>query len=142
MEAIAGSSSEVVTVIDNARASKKHYTYLGECELPSSVNAVVSNDDLLIDILLRLPVLSLFLFKSVSKRWLSLITSPDFVLRHRSTDPNLHPPCGLFLQIPMRNWLVPEYDFVSFDSRIPSKRSTAFTFGSDAGRNADILQSL
>nr|XP_043631626.1 F-box protein At5g07610-like [Erigeron canadensis] len=44
----------------------------------SSVHQVVFNDDLLIEILLRLPVISLLFFKSVSKRWLSLITSPAF----------------------------------------------------------------
>nr|GEZ48730.1 hypothetical protein [Tanacetum cinerariifolium] len=56
-------------------------------------------------------------------------------------NPYLHPLCGLFLQIPKRNRLKLEHDFVSFDNPIPSKRSTAFTIGSNAGRNADILQS-
>nr|GEV83013.1 hypothetical protein [Tanacetum cinerariifolium] len=56
-------------------------------------------------------------------------------------NPYLHPLCGLFLQIPKRNRLKLEYDFVSFDNPIPSKRSTAFTIGSNAGRNADSLQS-
>ncbi|KAK9051346.1 hypothetical protein SSX86_027973 [Deinandra increscens subsp. villosa] len=55
-------------------------------EVPSSAHAVVSNDDLLTEILLRLPVSSLVIFKSVSKRWLNLITNPNFTLR-RSQNP-------------------------------------------------------
>ncbi|KAK1419316.1 hypothetical protein QVD17_28481 [Tagetes erecta] len=47
----------------------------------SSTHAVISNDDLLIEILFRLPIFSLHLFKSVSKRWLTLITDPNFTLR-------------------------------------------------------------
>ncbi|KAK1354874.1 F-box domain-containing protein [Heracleum sosnowskyi] len=45
-------------------------------------------EDLLFQILLRLPVKSLVRFKAVSKTWLSLTTSPDFVksqLRHALT---------------------------------------------------------
>ncbi|GJR65627.1 cytosolic glyceraldehyde-3-phosphate dehydrogenase [Tanacetum coccineum] len=42
------------------------------------VHTVLSNEDLLIEILLRFPAISLHLFKSVSKHWLSLITSPAF----------------------------------------------------------------
>jgi hypothetical protein len=64
-------------------------------DLPSSVHTVVSNDDLLIEILLRLPVISLFLCKSVSKRWLSLFKDAQFTLR-LSQIPKLYPSCGLF----------------------------------------------
>ncbi|KAF7811480.1 F-box protein [Senna tora] len=48
---------------------------------PSSPNIVADNDDLLIEILLRLPIKSLLKFKSVSKRWLSLISNPQFSRR-------------------------------------------------------------
>lgn len=46
----------------------------------SSVQSVISNDDLLTEILVRLPLLSLVLFKSVSKRWLSLIKVANVAL--------------------------------------------------------------
>ncbi|WOH01320.1 hypothetical protein DCAR_0520702 [Daucus carota subsp. sativus] len=46
--------------------------------MASAVN-VASNEDLLIQILLHVPIKTLMAFKSVSKHWLSLITSPGFV---------------------------------------------------------------
>ncbi|GJX17589.1 F-box protein-like protein isoform X1, partial [Tanacetum coccineum] len=110
-------------------------------DLPSSVYTVVSNDDLLIDILLRLPVISLFMFKSVSKRWLSLFKDAHFT-RRLSQITNLDPSCGLFLKIPIPTFPGFKYDFVSFDNiRIPTKRSFPFSFDSEAGRDADVLQS-
>ncbi|XP_026400300.1 F-box protein At5g07610-like [Papaver somniferum] len=57
--------------------------------LPSS--CIASNKDAVTEILLRLPALSLVLFKSVSKGWNSLISDPYFVhtysLRNRLTVP-------------------------------------------------------
>ncbi|XP_047322088.1 F-box protein At5g07610-like [Impatiens glandulifera] len=52
---------------------------------------VASNDDLLLEIFLRLPVKSLLRFKSVSKNWRSLISNPLFIhLRRRQrTHPGL-----------------------------------------------------
>ncbi|KAL4586083.1 hypothetical protein LXL04_010714 [Taraxacum kok-saghyz] len=83
----------------------------------SPANKVFSIDDLLTGILLRLPVRSLLRFKSVSKHWYFLITSPSFkLIRNRSPDP----PLGLF--VPIRNnkpHLV--YDFISFDIENPVK---------------------
>ncbi|KAI3719660.1 hypothetical protein L6452_20562 [Arctium lappa] len=144
METIAGGSSELpsrsTTVIDGGRASKKKITNTGDKRLPSSTHAVLSNDDLLIEILLRLPAISLHLFKSVSKRWLSLITDPNFTLRRYQITNIEQPPSGLFLQ---RSKSSSGYDFVPFDIRIPRNRSpinTALAFGTDAG-NFEILQS-
>ncbi|GJS10195.1 F-box protein-like protein isoform X1 [Tanacetum coccineum] len=110
----------------------------------SSANAVGSNDKLLIEILLLLPAISLFLYKSVSKQWRSLIKCPDFTLR-LSQKPNIDPSFGLFVwgsksndkRKNKRNMF--EYDFISFDIRIPSKISTVFTFNSNTP--AKILQS-
>lgn len=143
METIAGGSSELPswleTVIGEGRASKKQNTNTGDNGLPSSAHAVLSSDDLLIEILLRLPAISIHLFKSVSKRWLSLITDPNFTLR-RSRITNIDPPSGLFLQRPKSS---SGYDFVPFDIRIPANRSpinTSLPFGPDAG-NIEILQS-
>ncbi|GJS31356.1 SGNH hydrolase-type esterase domain-containing protein [Tanacetum coccineum] len=113
----------------------------GNSELPLSVNAVLSNYDLLFEILLRLPALSLVLFKSVSKHWLSLITSPRFVTS-RSKIPNIDPPSALLIRRTTAEIEKLVYDFESFDIRIPSKKSSVFTLGSEAplGR-VKILQS-
>ncbi|XP_028073846.1 F-box protein At5g07610-like [Camellia sinensis] len=56
---------------------------------PSGGAATVSNnDDLLAEILLRLPLKSLVRSKSISKHWLSLISSPFFT-RRLNPNPNL-----------------------------------------------------
>ncbi|XP_024987306.1 F-box protein At5g07610-like isoform X1 [Cynara cardunculus var. scolymus] len=126
-------------MVGGGRASKKQIIDTEDKGLPSSAYEVLSYDDLLIEILLRLPAISLHLFKSVSKRWLSLITDPNFTLR-RSQITNIDPPSGLFLQRP---YVPYDYEFVPFDIRIPSNRSpinTTLAFGPDAG-NFEILQS-
>ena len=103
-------------------------------KFPSSVYKVLSNDDLLMEILLRLPILSLQLFKCISKQWLSLITSPSFTLT-RTRIPTLDPPSGLFIgrgTYDIYNKYKYDIDFVSFDPRIPTKRSVLFSFNSKA----------
>nr|GEW38828.1 hypothetical protein [Tanacetum cinerariifolium] len=87
----------------------------GDNEHPSSVHKVVSSVDLLIEILVRLPLISLHLFRFVSKWWLSLITSPKFIMR-RSQISNLDPTSGLFL---CGNRSSDEHDFLPLDIRIP-----------------------
>lgn len=131
---MAGGSSEVA-------ASRNPYTR--DNNLSSSVHKVLSNDDILMEILLRLPILSLHLFKPVCKQWLSLITSPSFTLRVRTRIPTVDPPSGLFIGRDPS-----EYDFVSFDPRIPTKRSILFPFNLEGGiersfffRKAGIEQS-
>ncbi|GJY92041.1 F-box protein-like protein isoform X1 [Tanacetum coccineum] len=127
MDSNAGSSSQV---------SKK----LNTNRLPSSVESVGSNDDLLSEILPRLPAISLSLFKLVSKRWLSLITSPDVVMRRRQI-PNLDPPSGLFLF--WRDPLI--IKFVPLDNRIQFNTSAldtmSFIFGSEPPAHVEIMQS-
>ncbi|GJY07382.1 SGNH hydrolase-type esterase domain-containing protein [Tanacetum coccineum] len=102
--------------------------------IPSSVSTVISDSDLLIEILVRLPVVSHLLLKSISKHWLSLIKSPYFIFRQQSRNSSLliGSPYGILIKrynVDMRRL---EYDFESFDVRIPSKRSTVFTLGSEA----------
>ncbi|XP_076883787.1 F-box protein At5g07610-like [Bidens hawaiensis] len=98
-----------------------------------STQIVVSNDDLLTEILLRLPVVFLHVFKSVSKRWCTLITNPDFALR-RTQNPSFDSASGLILS----RHKVSEYDFVPLDTRIPVPLPTAFSFNSS---KVEILQS-
>ncbi|MFS7909181.1 putative F-box domain-containing protein [Helianthus anomalus] len=63
-----------------------------------SAEIVFSIDDLLMKILAGLSLASLRLFKSVCKRWLSLITDPTFnALRTRT--PNADHPKGLLFQL-------------------------------------------
>ena len=95
METIGRSSSKVPVPFKDVigregRSSKKLITN------KQSMHAVEYNDDLLIEILIRVPVISLVQFKSVCKRWLSLISNPSFRLR-RNQIPTFDPPCGLFL---------------------------------------------
>ncbi|GJZ96275.1 cytosolic glyceraldehyde-3-phosphate dehydrogenase [Tanacetum coccineum] len=112
----------------------------GDNNLPSSVITVLSNDDLLMEILLRLPFISLHLFKAVSKRWFSLITFPNLTLT-RSKIPSTDPSLGLLIVRDYSCQTV-KYDFVSYDIRIPSKRSTVFTLGSEAPPGSvEIMQS-
>lgn len=59
-----------------------------------SAHIVASIQDLMVEILLRLPIKSLIRFKVVSKKWHSLITNPKFCYL-RNPDPN--PAIGLFL---------------------------------------------
>ncbi|KAF8404539.1 hypothetical protein HHK36_009426 [Tetracentron sinense] len=65
------------------------------------------SDDLLTEILLRLPMKSLLRFKSVSKRWLSLISNPSFCHIHYLRNPVSVSVSGLFMR-----WFS-EFNFVS-----------------------------
>lgn len=48
----------------------------------SSAMDIANDEDLLFEILVRLPPKSLLCFKCVSKQWLSLISSPQFIVTH------------------------------------------------------------
>ncbi|CAL5366780.1 unnamed protein product [Camellia sinensis] len=88
---------------------------------PSSAETVATNDDLLNEILLRLPIRSLLNFKTVSKHWLSLITNPHFV-RRRTRTTQISKPSGLFLQN-FSMLLTPQFDFIPLkpNREIPTK---------------------
>ncbi|GJY90277.1 hypothetical protein Tco_0505473 [Tanacetum coccineum] len=100
---------------------------------------VFTNNDLLAEILIRLHILCIHLFTTVSKQWLQILTSPDFTDRHRKI-PNLDPPAGIFANH-LRSLV--ECDFVSLDSRLNSKKSTmnhSFGFAEEVD-HVRILQS-
>ncbi|GKC41061.1 hypothetical protein Tco_1053445 [Tanacetum coccineum] len=101
----------------------------------SSVQTVISNNDLLTEILVGLPPLSLILFKSVY--WFSLIKDAANLTFRR----NLDPPSGLFI-CKYTSYKKDEasfnYDFVPFDIRIPLL-ATNFTFGPEV--HGDVLHS-
>ncbi|GKB22664.1 hypothetical protein Tco_0862065 [Tanacetum coccineum] len=104
-------------------------------------HSVLTNDDLLTEILIRLPILCIRLFTTVSKQWLRILTSPDFT-RNCHQIPNLDPPAGLFVSHIKHPF---KCDFVSFDSRIQSRKcivENIFALASTkAGMNFKIMQS-
>ena len=77
---------------------------------------IAGNDDLLIEILLRLPIKALIKFKSVSKHWLFLISDPKFS-RHRN--PNPVSASGLFLKRPFWQEFEFEFEFVNLNRTPP-----------------------
>ncbi|KAL0542075.1 hypothetical protein IC582_022164 [Cucumis melo] len=78
----------------------------------TAAELVLSNDDLFVEILLRLPIRSLLRFKSVSKRWLSIISNPNF--SHRRTISHHHNPTPSGIFFPRLNSKSPSFDFVNF----------------------------
>ncbi|XP_057972835.1 F-box protein At5g07610 [Malania oleifera] len=107
----------------------------------STAVAVFGNDDLLTEILIWLPVRSLMKFKSVSRRWLSIITNPYFAhLRNRAHKATDTTASALFLH---RSSLLmnPEFEFVSIVAEDPFPAPFRFlTFVHDP-RGVKILQS-
>ncbi|GKC31012.1 hypothetical protein Tco_1038306 [Tanacetum coccineum] len=83
-------------------------------------HVVLTNDDLLIEILIRLPILCIYLFTTVSKQWLRILNSSIFTL-NCSKIPNLDPPAGLFVNH-LRSLF--ECYFVSLDFRLNLRKST------------------
>ncbi|GJS92497.1 hypothetical protein Tco_0799465 [Tanacetum coccineum] len=107
--------------------TQKHKTHARENSAPPDV--VLTNDDLLTEILIRLPILCIHLFTTISKQWLRILTSLDFI-RNRSQITKVNPSVGLFINH-IRSLF--ECDFVSLDSRLLSKKSAmdnSFTLGS------------
>ncbi|KGN50317.1 F-box protein At5g07610 [Cucumis sativus] len=99
---------------------------------------VLINDDLFFQILLRLPIRSLLRFKSVSKRWLSLISNPNF--SHRRTISH-HPnptPSGIFFPRPTPK--SPPFDFINFTTN-PSRPPFESPHFADDKHGFLILQS-
>ncbi|GJS71567.1 hypothetical protein Tco_0704408 [Tanacetum coccineum] len=102
---------------------------------------VFTNDDLLTEILIRLPILCIHLFITVSKQWLQILTSPDFTDRRRKI-PNLDPPAGIFANHRKRLF---KCEFVSLDPILESRKSAmdnSLTLGfNEEADHVKILQS-
>ncbi|XP_071707918.1 F-box protein At5g07610-like [Rutidosis leptorrhynchoides] len=92
----------VVTMPNNQSSSLLHVAAdkIGYC------------DDLVTEIMLRLPVISLLRFKSVSKSWYSLISHPTFNQLFLKRNPN-PPPSGLYAID--KNTLKQDHYFIPFD---------------------------
>ncbi|KAJ7974833.1 putative F-box family protein [Quillaja saponaria] len=107
-----------------------------------SVISVANNEELLIEILLRLPIKSLLKFKSVSKYWLSLISCSHFSYLHKDHNPFPNSASGLFLRrhSPLVN---PQFSFVDLNLNPDTCSSASFrslTF-IDNPSGVNILQS-
>ncbi|KAL5569810.1 hypothetical protein UlMin_026385 [Ulmus minor] len=107
-----------------------------------SSETIADNDDLLREILVKLPLKSLMKFTSVSKHWLSLISHPDF---NRRRNPFPCSVSGLFLPLFDRsigNSL--EYEFVDLNQSSnptnPPFRSLSFT-NNPSGMGIKIVHS-
>ena len=90
-----------------------------------SAEIIGSNDDLLNQILLRLPIKSLLKFKSVSKHWLSLISNPNFSRCRSSSVPSAA--SGLFFRGFGSGVNNPEFYFLDFDQPSRNPFSSSFT---------------
>lgn len=88
----------------------------------SSSVIIANNVDLLMQILLHLPVKSLLVSKSVSKRWFSLISDPIFIEKHFLENPHSIP--GLFMHNLLSGPYIPELEFVSLDASASSPFNT------------------
>ncbi|KAF3615176.1 hypothetical protein FXO38_28544 [Capsicum annuum] len=85
------------------------------CLSAFSTNQVFSNEEMLIEIFLRLPGKSLVRCKCVSKKWNYLITSPEFTSLRV---PHFNPAIGLLLHC--SSFLInPFHEFVSFSPENP-----------------------
>ena len=96
---------------------------------PSSQQIVLDEQDLLTLILLRLPYRQLMSFKSVSKKWLSLITDTHFSRLLW----NLLPPraSGLFIQHPPKLEFPDKVYFVPLDHKNTPSPFNTLTFAHD-----------
>ncbi|WOG85061.1 hypothetical protein DCAR_0104248 [Daucus carota subsp. sativus] len=106
--------------------------------LCESVEKVISNDDLLTLILLRVPARSLLQLKCVSKHWLSLISARLFSILRNAIPLRAS---ALFLQLPPSFYGVPcEINFVPLDDTtcIASSPFRNLTFANDPGNISRI----
>ncbi|KAK1399689.1 putative F-box domain-containing protein [Heracleum sosnowskyi] len=120
------------------RTSNQLSLVSGNPVLKSSSVSVASNEDLLIQILLYVPIKTLMGFKSVSKQWLSLITNPHFV-RLRNPLPSA---ASLFFASSLCR-SNPDYQFIPIDvnGRSPTPFKTLDFVHDPLGSGISVLQS-
>ncbi|GJS31243.1 ribonuclease H-like domain-containing protein [Tanacetum coccineum] len=120
-----------------AMMSEEHRTQARETYSPQ--HKVFTNDDLLTQILIRLPILCIHLFSTVSKQWLRIITSLLFIKTH-SQITKVDPPDGLFVNYIKSLF---ESDFVPLDPRLRSKKSAMDrSFSRGSTKEADNVKIL
>ncbi|KAK9272759.1 hypothetical protein L1049_003136 [Liquidambar formosana] len=91
-------------------------------EQQTSADVIAGSDDLLTEILRRLPIKSLLQFKSVSQHWCSLISGPDF---SRLRFPNPKSAKGLYLYHPAeQGCLINFLPFVYESGTVPFRSIT------------------
>ncbi|KAI5670279.1 hypothetical protein M9H77_10643 [Catharanthus roseus] len=93
-------------------------------KLLSSHIVVAANDDLLIEILIRLPIKSLLRFKSVSKHWHSLIATNPHFYRRKSQQALCKQISGLLVRR-LTPFYYQIYDFISLDHHESQQSVTA-----------------
>ncbi|XP_062159187.1 F-box protein At5g07610 [Alnus glutinosa] len=96
----------------------------------AAAETVGGNDDIVTEILVRVPVKPLLRFKCVSKRWLSLISDPHFSRRHHHHNHRRTSLSGIFL----RRRTPSHFQFVSLDGTHSSPPFTSLDF---IARNID-----
>ncbi|CAN8298601.1 unnamed protein product [Cochlearia groenlandica] len=95
------------------RSNKHHKNGRFSSPISSTASIVADLDDVLIQILSYLPIKTLMRSKRVSKRWLSLITNPDFTRRIvKSKKKHSLPISGFILPSPPPQRAI-QYSFVS-----------------------------
>jgi hypothetical protein len=80
-----------------------------------STDAVLGNDDLVTEILLRVPAKAVLRFKLVSKKWLSIISNTSFATRYTHLNP--HTVSALLLRVSFFSKEPPTHKYVSLDGK-------------------------
>ncbi|KAK9286395.1 hypothetical protein L1049_014791 [Liquidambar formosana] len=105
-----------------------------------AAESIAGNEDLVREILLRLPVKSLLRFESVSKKWLSLISDPHFAQSYTHHHNPNYEPSGLLLNNRFFRWqFIPLDDDDQSRVNLLSQGSVKFLCPDDPGFR--ILQS-